>query len=250
MRLLILKCSAAKRGGPEPIPAAERYDGPLWRVLRSYQRAQPIVAANLDVYGLSAEYGLIRGDTPIPDYERTMAPERADALRPQVLDALQGLMRRAYDQLCLGVSDRYLRAMTGWEARVPPGTTVTITDGTMGAKLGQLRAWLDGRAWVPPSASRPARIAAPEAPRGEVVLAGVHLRLSRGEVLARGRAALRSDGAGAGRYRDWYVLLDGQPVAAKWLAGVISGLPTARFDAANARRALLALGVDVERALD
>ncbi|NTU80213.1 MAG: hypothetical protein HGA45_12535 [Chloroflexales bacterium] len=58
MRLLILKCSAAKPGGPEPIPASERYGGPLWRVLRHYQRVQPIFAADLDVYGLSAEYGL------------------------------------------------------------------------------------------------------------------------------------------------------------------------------------------------
>lgn len=247
MRLLILKCSARKRGGAEPIPVVERYDGPLWRVLRSFQREQPIFAADLDIYGLSAEYGLIPGTTPIPNYERTMAPERADELRPQILAAFQELMGRGYEQLCLGVSDRYLRAMAGWEAYVPAGVDVTLTDGMMGEKLGQLRAWLEGQAWVPPSASRPERIAAPETPRGETVLSGVQLRLSREEVLERARAALASDGAGAGRYRDWYVLVDGRPVSAKWLASVISGLPTTKFDAANARRALLALGVDVER---
>lgn len=246
MRLLILKCSAAKRGGPEPIPALERYDGPLWRVLRSYLRGQPMFAADLDVYGLSAEYGLIPGSTAIPDYERTMAPERADALRPQVLETFASLMGRGYGQLCLGVSERYLRAMAGWEAHTPPGTAVTITDGAMGEKLGQLSAWLDGATWAP--AERPPRLEAPEASRGEAVLSGVHLRLTRDEVLERARAALAADGAAAGRYRDWYVLLDGRPVAAKWVAGVISGLPTTRFDAANARRALLALGVDVERA--
>lgn len=249
MRLLILKCSAAKRGGPEPLPASERYDGPLWRVLRSYLREQPMFAADLVVYGLSAEYGLIPGGRPIPHYDHTMAPERADELRPQVLEAFRGLIGGGYGQLCLGVSDRYLRAMTGWEALVPPGTAVTVTDGTMGGKLGQLRAWLEGRAWVPPSASRPERLAAPESPRGEAVLAGVQLRLSRDEVLERARSALASDGAGAGRFRDWYVVLDGRPVSAKWVASVISGLPTTRFDAANARRALLALGLDVERAV-
>ncbi|NNJ13466.1 hypothetical protein EKD04_024375 [Chloroflexales bacterium ZM16-3] len=42
MRLLILKCSARKRGGPEPTPVADRYDGPRWQVLRSYLRAQPM----------------------------------------------------------------------------------------------------------------------------------------------------------------------------------------------------------------
>lgn len=247
MRLLILKCSAAKAGGPAPAPAVDRYDGPLWRVLRSYRRAQPIFAADLDIYGLSAEYGLIPGDTPIPPYDRTMSPERADALRPQVLEAFRDLMGGGYDQLCLGVSDRYLRAMAGWEGLVPAHTAVTITDGAMGAKLGQLRAWLEGRGWAP--AARPAHIAAATEPRGEVVLAGIRLQLSREDVFAQGRAALATDGAGAGRYRDWYVLLDGRPVSAKWLAGVISGLPTSRFDAASARRALLALGLDVERAV-
>ncbi|MBX0328288.1 hypothetical protein K2Z83_11435 [Oscillochloris sp. ZM17-4] len=246
-RLLILTCSARKRGGPEPTPVVDRYDGPLWQVLRSYLREQPMFAADLAIYGLSAEFGLIPGDQRIPHYDRTMDPEQADALRPQVLETFAELMGQGYDQLCLGVSDRYLRAMEGWQALAPADVTVRVTDGPMGAKLGQLRAWLEGRAWAP--AERPAHLAAPAAPRGEVVLAGVRLQLSREDVVAQGRAALATDGAGAGRYRDWYVLLDGRPVAAKWLAGVISGLPTSKFDAANARRALLALGVDVERAV-
>ncbi|NTU80017.1 MAG: hypothetical protein HGA45_11535 [Chloroflexales bacterium] len=249
MRLLILKCSARKRTGETPLPVIERYDGPLWQVLRSYLREQPMFAADLVVYGLSAEYGLIPGDMPIPNYERTMAPERADALRPQVLAVFQELMGGSYDKLCLGISDRYLRAMEGWETYIPSGLEVTATDGAMGAKLGQLKAWLEGRAWVPPAASRPAHIAAAANPRGEAVLAGVHLRLTRDEVIAKARAALAADGAGADRYRDWYVVLDGRPVAAKWVASVISGLPTTKFDAANARRVLLALGIDVQRAV-
>jgi hypothetical protein len=244
-RLLILSCSARKSSDAEPTPAIDRYDGPLWQVLRSYLREQPMFAADLAIYGLSAEFGLIPGDQRIPPYDRTMDSDQADALRPQVLETFATLMGQGYDQICLGVSERYLRAMQGWEPLAPADVTVRVTDGPMGTKLGQLRAWLEGREWAP--AERPAHLAALATPRGEVVLAGVHLRLSREQVLARGRAALATDSAGAGRYRDWYVLLDGRPVSAKWLAGVISGLPTSRFDAANARRALLALGVDVER---
>jgi hypothetical protein len=48
--------------------AVERYDGPLWQVLRRYQREQPEHAADLVVHGLSAEYGLIAGDMCIPHY--------------------------------------------------------------------------------------------------------------------------------------------------------------------------------------
>lgn len=246
MRLLILKCSSRKRGPAEPTPALERYDGPLWQVLRSYLREQPLLATDLTVYGLSAEYGLIRGDEPIPLYDRTMDSERADALRPAVLRALPDVLGAGYEQLCLGLSQRYLRAMEGWQALLPAATALTVTDGAMGEKLGQLRAWLEGRAWAP-ATDRPARLVAPEAPRGAVTLAGVHIQMTRDEVLTRARDALVTDGIHAGRFRDWYVLVDDRPVAAKWLAGLLTGLPTTRFDAANARRALLALGIDVER---
>lgn len=250
MRLLILKCSAAKRGGSAPIPAVDRYDGPLWRVLRSYLREQPAPPADLVIYGLSAEYGLIAGSYPIPYYDRTMDSVRADALRPQVLTCFGELMRTNYERVGLGLSRRYLRAMTGWERLVPEGVSVTYTDGTMGGKLGQLRAWLEGRVWISPAASRPERLEAQEHPRGKTVLAGVPLVLTHDQVIACARGALASDGVNARRFRDWYVLIDGQRVGAKWLASVLSGMPTSRFDAANARRALLVLGVDVERVVD
>jgi hypothetical protein len=246
MRLLILKCSNRKRGGEEPLPAIDRYDGPLWQVLRSFRREQPLFADDIDIYVLSAAYGLISAFDPIPWYDRTMAPERADELRPEVLERFASLMGEGYKQLCLGLSQRYLRAMTGWNELVPPGMAVTHTDGPMGTKLGQLRAWLEGRVWQPPS-EQPARLEAAVQPRGEVVMSGVMLRLSRDEVLEQARQALAVDGKGAERYRGWYVLVDDRPVSAKWLAGLISGLPTSRFDAAAARRALLALGLDIER---
>ncbi len=154
-------------------------------------------------------------------------------------------MEQAYAHLCLGISNRYLRAMVGWDQFLPATCAVTITDGPMGTKLGQLRAWLEGRTWIPQD--RPEHLAAPETPRGTVTLGGVHLALTRDQVLERARAALAENPSAAQRYRDWYVLIDDQPVAAKWLAGVISGLSTAQFDAANARRALNALGIDVHR---
>lgn len=247
MRLLILKCSARKRGPAEPIAVVDRYDGPLWQVLRSYLREQPMFVADLTIYGLSAEYGLIPGDHRIPHYDATMDADRAEVLRPQVLATLRQIVTPDCRQLCLGISQRYLRALAGWEALIPKGVEVTLTDGTMGEKLGQLRAWLEGRAWTPPSANRPARLTAPQKPRGEVVLSGVPIRMSREEILTAARTALQAGATGAERFRDWYVLVDDRRVSAKWLAGLISGLPPSAFDTGNACRALLALGVDVER---
>jgi hypothetical protein len=247
MRLLILKCSTRKHDGDGLLPAIERYDGPLWQVLRAYRRKRPLFAAEVDTYVLSAAFGLIPAEEPIPWYDQTMAPERADELRPKVLQRFSALLGNGYGELCLGLSHRYLRAMEGWESLAPPNVAVTVTDGPMGTKRGQLRAWLEGRAWEP-DAEAPTRLVADAEPRGEAVVSGVTLRMSPDEVLERARRALAEGGAGASRYRDWCVLVDGRPVGPKWLVSLLSGLPPSRFDASAARRALLALGLDVERA--
>ncbi len=244
-RLLILKCSARKRGGFEPLAAIERYDGPLWRVLRNW-REQTSQAANLDVYVLSAAFGLIPATQPIPRYDRTMDPARAAELWPEVHQRFAELMQQHYTHLCLALSQRYLRAMQGWEQLVPLPVVITQTDGTMGVKLAQLRAWLDGQNWVPGVVAAD-RLVAAEQPRGTAVICGVTLRLTREEVLDRARQMLEQDRQGAQRYRGWYVLVDGQPVSTKWLVSLMSGVPTSRFDASSARRVLLALGVDIER---
>jgi hypothetical protein len=81
-------------------------------------------------------------------YDHTMDAHRADALHAEVLRTFSSLMAQDYAHLCLGISDRYLRAMAGWEQFVPTKCAVTITDGSMGTKLGQLRAWLEGREWT------------------------------------------------------------------------------------------------------
>lgn len=245
MRLLILTCSARKRGDTAPIPATERYDGPLWRVLRSFQRDHALYADDLEVYVLSAAFGLIPGTHPVPLYDQSMTVEQADTLRPQVLACFADLMGKEYTHLCLGLSQRYLRAMQGWEELVPAGVVVSPTDGPMGTKLAQLRAWLQGEAWEP-SAASPTRLVAAASPRGAATVCGVPLHLSRDEVLDQARQALHTDGQHAQRYRDWYVLVDGHPVATKWLVSLISGVPTSRFDASRARQVLLVLGVDVE----
>lgn len=244
-RLLILKCSARKRGSREPIPALERYDGPLWQVLRARLRAAPNLAAELDVYALSAAFGLVSADTAIAWYDQTMSPERAAELRPSTLECFQHLMQRRYSSVCLGLSQRYLRAMEGWEALVPASLAITITDGPLGMKLGQLRAWLEGTTWQPDT-SRPTRLTAPASPRGHAKIAGVEVAMTRDEVLDRARLALAAGIAGADHFRDWYVIIDDARVAPKWLVTQLTGQPTTRFSASQARQFLLQLGVDIE----
>lgn len=217
----------------------------MWQVLRRYLHEFPGASADLDVYGLSAEFGLFLATEKIPWYERTMDLHRAHELHPQVMERFHSLVSSGYEKLCLGVSQRYLHALQGWESMIPGSIQVAVTDGTAGVKLGQLRAWLHGTTWSS-AASVQGRIAAPLNPRGTARIGGVTLDLTHEEALHRARVALASNGAGAAQYRTWYVNIDDYPVSAKWLVSMLSGLPTSVFEASRAREVLLALGFDIE----
>lgn len=138
MRLLILSCSATKLTKPGLLPAQERYDGPAFRTLRKALRelgqdVRPQVAI------LSAEFGLISGDTPIPWYDRRMAECRAVALAPLVKRELQALLVEPPTDVFVHLGCDYLPAL----GAVAPGSwCIYYAQGGIGERLGQLRRWL------------------------------------------------------------------------------------------------------------
>jgi hypothetical protein len=138
MRLLILSCSATKRTKPGLLLALHRYDGPSYRVLRKALRelaqdACPKVAI------LSAEFGLITGDTPIPWYDRRMDATRAAALAPLVQRELQALLAEPPTDVFVHLGRDYLPTL----GTVPPGSwRICYARGGIGERLGQLRRWL------------------------------------------------------------------------------------------------------------
>lgn len=75
-RLLILACSATKRGGSRYMPAIERYDGPLWRTLRSIDPH----GEKAKVAFLSAHLGFRAADTPIEMYDARMTVQITAAM--------------------------------------------------------------------------------------------------------------------------------------------------------------------------
>ena len=244
-RLLILSCSERKVETREDLPAIERYDGPLWRVLRSFLLRTS--STDLDIYVLSAEFGLIPADRLVPLYERKMTKERAKELHESTICQFKEIMKSRYTQLCLSLSQLYFNALLGWEQIVPLTIDITITDGTLTTKQSQLKSWLAEQQWEPTRYLPHQQITA-KASHQVVVLNSVTIHLSKEEILEKARQALAAGVEGSDRYKDWYILLDDRPIAPKWLVSLISGVCVNKFDASRARNVLLSLGIDIIRA--
>lgn len=243
-RLLILSCSQRKRHQAGLMSAIERYDGPAFRVLRRYLQIKTIAneheQAGPDVYILSAEFGLIPADQPIPDYDRQMTQGRAKELKPIVLDSLRCLLDREcpYREIFIHLGKEYQLALAGWERWIPQGVIVHTADGSIGAKQGRLFDWLHGSAPPVPVTEK----------RSEAKLLGMEIELTPQEVLEVARQALHHDGQAAARFHTWFVQVDDQRVAPKWIVSKLTGLPVSAFVTGQARRLLTQLGVEVSRA--
>lgn len=80
--LLILGCSAAKRRDDGLLPAIERYNGTLVKVVRRAMRERP--DPDLRIWFISAAFGAIAASEPIPWYDQQMTPVHAQRLRAEV----------------------------------------------------------------------------------------------------------------------------------------------------------------------
>lgn len=152
-RLLILACSSTKRETSTTLPASELYDGPTWRVLRSFERrVRPLEQLGVRVAALSAEHGLIPARLPIAPYDRRMDRRRAIALeretsgRLRTLAGCNGGVRTAgtVDEVFVVAGATYMPALAVGLADLEQlDVEITIAAGGIGYKLGALRTWLE-----------------------------------------------------------------------------------------------------------
>ena len=144
--LLILACSQRKRCDNGLIPAIERYDGPLYRVLRKFFRSVAPRKRLVETYILSAQFGLIAGYTPIPYYDRRMTPERSAQLAPVALCELENLFQtKGYQELYLGLGRDYFNCLPGYENLLPAETRIVVAEGAIGQRQSHLKQWLERR---------------------------------------------------------------------------------------------------------
>jgi hypothetical protein len=140
-RLLILSCSQRKDMVTGQVPAIDRYDGPVFRVLRKYLREGSL--KNLTVLIVSAKYGLIESNRRIPAYDCRMSAARAKVLRPQVLAAARQILgSRRWQEVGVCAGKHYRSALDGVFPLLPHGSQVVYIGGGQGRRLTRLRAWL------------------------------------------------------------------------------------------------------------
>jgi len=144
-RLLILSCSQRKSTSADLLPAIERYNGPLFFVLRRFIRECPRQTRHLDVYILSAAYGLIPWDFPTELYDRKMNTSRVVELQPQVNTAFSSILQNNYASICFVLGKTYLKVFKDLRHLLPAFTESIIAYGPIGKKQAQLKKWL----WKP-----------------------------------------------------------------------------------------------------
>ena len=238
-RLLILSCSQSKRSTPDLIPALERYDGPVFRVINKFMREYPFEAQSLDVYILSAKFGLIPSRHLIPNYDYRVTMQRVRELQPPTLTALkQILIDRQYDELFISMGKDYLRILDGYKSLILANLKVIISTGVMGRKQAELRNWLhEGSSAAPDNQTKAVQ-------QGKAHLRGVEVALTPEQVMDIARLAL-VEKQNIPKYQVWYVQIDGQKVPPKWLVSKLTGLPVNTFHTNEARRVLQQLGIAV-----
>lgn len=232
-RAVLLACSQRKRSEAKPLRALERYDGPLFRVLRKYAAAGASIPTT---WILSAKYGLISGDDLVSFYDQRMTRERAERLRATITQALvEQFHDRRPDALFVAIGRDYAPALTDAWTVVEQGTEVMRASGSIGGMSAQLRDWLYGQ-----------RRDQTHAVVGHASLLGVTVRQTTSEVLVLAESLARTSPA-AVRLQHWCVRVNGSAVAPKCLVSELTGLPVSRFRTADAVRLLSRLGVSVER---
>ncbi len=141
-RLLILSCSQRKHTSEDLLPAIDRYNGPLFFVLRRFLRGCPREAKQLDVYILSAAYGLIASDLPILFYDQKMNISRVCELQTQVKTTFSNILQNNYASICFVLGKTYLKAFEGLHNLIPNLTQPIVVCGPIGKKQTQLKKWL------------------------------------------------------------------------------------------------------------
>ena len=138
-RMLIMSCSAAKRARPvTKMPAIERYDGVLFKVLRKAIR-ENLVGGTVDILIISAKYGLITPRTRIVNYDAKMTTRGAHQLGPSVRRGIRHRMTRDRpNDVLINLGQAYAKIIRD----MPELRDAVWASGAIGKRAAFLKSWL------------------------------------------------------------------------------------------------------------
>ena len=238
-RLLFLSCSQSKRPTKGALPALERYDGPAFRVMNKFLRVHPSKKQSLDVYILSAKFGLISDSKRIPNYDLRMTQQRVEELQQPTLSELEQILNgKQYQEFFISMGKDYLRVLDGYKSLTSTNLNVTISKGSMGCKLAELRNWLHKNVSGPPDNHTKV------AKQDRASLRGIEIALTPEQIMERVNVALAKK-HNIPKYQMWYVQVGDRRVPLKWLVSQLTGLPVSAFHTNEAKRVMQQLGIKI-----
>lgn len=224
------------------LPALDRYDGPMFRVLRRFLRVNPNEGMLLDIFILSALYGLIPADYMVENYDSAMPVKPPDEMRDKVSRAFAHLIESGYSSVCLALGQRYSALLNGY-LNIEGKTGIVEIRASQGKRLTLLKSWLSGGRGDTPKVKPKSK---PQA-LGKACLRGTCIIKTSEEVIEHALTALQMDDKEASGFRDWYVEVKGRCVAPKWLVSSMTGIPVSAFTSSDARLVLARLGIESMR---
>ncbi|MBE9195800.1 hypothetical protein IQ219_10905 [Synechocystis sp. LEGE 06083] len=238
--LLLISCSRKKIVSGNNMPAIERYDGPAFRLLRRFLAQKE--ASYLDIYILSAKFGIIPYDTPIPNYDEKLTKNKIKEISGQSRSIFREILNsQQYTKLHISAGKQYLHLIDGYQKYARDNLQVEVATGSIGRKLSHLRYWLYGD--LPQKENY--KVQTQETSVRIATFKGVSYSLTYEEIYLK---AKNSIDAGIGRpfsYESWYILIGEEKISTKWLVSQLTGLPVGQFHSIAARKFLGQLGVVV-----
>lgn len=139
--LLVLGCSRAKLPSSELLPAIERYDGPVFRMVR--KAFFDGLHLDVDIAILSGKYGLLPPNTMIADYDLRLTPGAPPPTASSVWrqDLLRQIDAHNYKDVFLSMGSDYLKALGDLHSG-SRRTRIRQPKGRIGERLAQTKKWL------------------------------------------------------------------------------------------------------------
>lgn len=139
-RLLILACSKRKVDTPGEIRAIDRYDGYFFRILKNSHHS------NLDVIILSAKFGLLSSEDPIPWYDHKMDIHDVARMSKETLQRFTSLVPdvNKYLEVAINLGSNYMECFAptmDYIKRSYHGKVIII-DGPLGIRGQKLKEWV------------------------------------------------------------------------------------------------------------